>query len=66
MFYALFIYFIGWWFFTPGYKQGIYWIWMGIMFFISTVCMRYKPLPGKSAVLDEVATEEERKEEIPA
>ena len=66
MFYALFIYFIGWWFFTPGYKQGIYWIWMGMMFFISTVCMRYKPLPGKSAVLDEVATEEERKEEIPA
>lgn len=42
LFYTFFIYFIGWWFFTPGYKQGIYWIWSFIIFFISTVCMRPK------------------------
>lgn len=36
--YTFFIYFIGWWFFTPGYKQGIYWIWMLMIIFISTAC----------------------------
>ena len=42
LFYTFFIYFIGWWFFTPGYKQGIYWVWSLIIFFISTVCMLRK------------------------
>ncbi len=40
IFYAFFIYFIGWWFFTPGYKQGIYWFWAYIIFFITTVSMK--------------------------
>lgn len=40
IFYSLFIYFIGWWFFTPGYKQGIYWFWAYIIFFITTVSMK--------------------------
>ena len=44
LFYTFFIYFIGWWFFTPGYKQGIYWVWSLIIFFISTVCMPRKKL----------------------
>jgi hypothetical protein len=44
LFYAFFIYFIGWWFFTPGYKQGIYWIWSLFIFFVSTVCKQRKKL----------------------
>lgn len=40
IFYTFFIYFIGWWFFTPGYKQGIYWFWGYIIFFITTVSMK--------------------------
>lgn len=40
LFYTLFIYIIGWWFFTPAYKQGIYWVWSFIIFCISTVSMR--------------------------
>lgn len=57
MFYSFFIYFVGWWFFTPGYKQGIYWIWMAILFFISTVCMRSKKLPADSPVVDKITSE---------
>lgn len=44
LFYAFFIYFIGWWFFTPGYKQGIYWLWSLFIFFVSTVCKQRKKL----------------------
>lgn len=58
LFYTFFIYFIGWWFFTPGYKQGIYWVWAFIIFFISTVCARSrlsrKRLPAKSSAPEEV------------
>lgn len=45
MFYSFFIYFVGWWFFTPGYKTGIYWVWAAILFAISTLCMRYNRIP---------------------
>ena len=48
LFYTMFIYFIGWWFFTPGYKQGIYWVWSAIVFFISTVSMRMPKVEDKS------------------
>ena len=66
LFYTVFIYFVGWWFFTPGYKQGIYWAWLVMMYFISTVCMKYLPLPANAPVLDKVGSEEEGKEQIPA
>lgn len=68
MFYTLFIYFVGWWFFTPGYKQGIYWVWLAIVFFISTVCMRSQrqldsakapELPADSSVADKVDGQQE-------
>lgn len=39
-FYTFFIYIIGWWFFTPGYKQGIYWLWAYVIFFVTTVSAR--------------------------
>lgn len=38
IFYALFIYQVGWWFFTPGYKQGIYWLWALVMLVFTTIC----------------------------
>lgn len=38
--YTYFIYFIGWWFFTSGYKQGIYCIWGMVIYVVSTVCMQ--------------------------
>lgn len=38
--YTLLIYIIGWWFFTPAYKQGIYWVWSFIIFSITTMSMR--------------------------
>ena len=54
LFYTFFIYFIGWWFFTPGYKQGIYWVWSLVIFTISTVCMWPKMLPADAPVVDKV------------
>lgn len=66
LFYTLFIYFVGWWFFTPGYKQGIYWLWMAALFAITTICMKYLPLPANAPVLDKVSSEEEGKEQVPA
>ena len=40
--YTFFIYFVGWWFFTSGYKQGIYCIWGGLAFIVTTLCS-YNP-----------------------
>lgn len=58
--YTYFIYFVGWWFFTSGYKQGIYCIWGAIIFFVSTVCMcKPKTLPTESAVPDKVNEQEQ-------
>lgn len=46
MFYTFFIYFVGFWFFLAGYKQGIFWAWGVIVWGISTVCrLPSKPLP---------------------
>ncbi|MCQ2105607.1 MAG: oligosaccharide repeat unit polymerase [Fibrobacter sp.] len=36
--YTFFIYFVGWWFFTSGYKQGIYCIWGALVFVVTTIC----------------------------
>jgi len=66
LFYTVFIYFVGWWFFTPGYKQGIYWAWSVMMFAISTACMKYLPLPANAPILDKVDSEEEGQEEVSA
>ncbi|MCF0222302.1 MAG: oligosaccharide repeat unit polymerase [Fibrobacter sp.] len=58
IFYSMFIYFIGWWFFTPGYKQGIYWFWVYIIFFITTVSVKgvkkAESLPADAPVPDKV------------
>lgn len=44
MFYVFFIYFVGFWFFLAGYKQGIFWAWGVLMYGISTLCsIRRRP-----------------------
>ena len=50
--YTYFIYFVGWWFFTSGYKQGIYCIWVMVIFTVSTICT-VKTGSAKPAVLAE-------------
>ena len=50
--YTYFIYFVGWWFFTSGYKQGIYCIWGMVIFTVSTICT-VKTGSAKPAVLAE-------------
>lgn len=49
LFYTYFIYFVGWWFFTSAYKQGLYCAWGMILFFITTVCARQTKLGAKGA-----------------
>ena len=39
MFYVFFIYFVGFWFFLAGYKQGLFWVWGVLIFAISSICM---------------------------
>ncbi len=50
LFYTMFIYLVGWWFFTPGYKQGIYWIWGLLIFIITRVCSMSSSSADQSAV----------------
>ena len=62
--YTYFIYFVGWWFFTAGYKQGIFCIWGAVIYFVSTVCMWQKrgavnELPAEPAVSDKVSEQEQ-------
>ncbi|MBP5246686.1 MAG: oligosaccharide repeat unit polymerase [Fibrobacter sp.] len=38
MLYVFFIYFVGFWFFLAGYKQGLFWIWGVLIYAISTIC----------------------------
>lgn len=53
--YTYFIYFVGWWFFTAGYKQGIFCIWGMVIFVVSTVCSTKGILPADPDVVgDEV------------
>ena len=65
LFYTFFIYFIGWWFFTPGYKQGIYWAWALILFIIPTASMRRKALPAQAPVVDKVECELQAEQQVP-
>lgn len=50
-FYALFIYFVGWWFFTSGYKQGIYCSWAMIAYFIMTCSGKRLKLKSENQTL---------------
>lgn len=68
LFYTLFIYIIGWWFFTPGYKQGVYWAWSFILFCITTASGSgsRNALKAETPVLDKVSCENEREGDIAA
>ena len=48
MFHTFFIYFVGWWFFTSGYKQSIYCMWGVIIYLVTTVCSKRAELPDGS------------------
>lgn len=47
MFYVFFIYFVGFWFFLAGYKQGVFWAWAVLVWMISKICLQPNapPLP---------------------
>lgn len=68
VFYTLFIYIIGWWFFTPAYKQGVYWVWFAILFTVTTVSGSYsrKVLKSETPVLDKVSGENEGEQQVAA
>ena len=40
MFYVFFIYFVGFWFFLAGYKQGVFWAWAVLVWMISKICLQ--------------------------
>lgn len=73
IFYALFIYIIGWWFFTPAYKQGVYWVWFAILFCVTTasVCrtpkeVKAEGLKSETPVLDKVDGENQGEQQVAA
>lgn len=46
MLYTFLIYFVGFWFFIAGYKQGIFWAWGFVVWAVSTICrLPANPLP---------------------
>lgn len=49
--YTFFIYFVGWWFFTAGYKQGLYCIWGFYIFAATTICGGWKRKPAVASEL---------------
>lgn len=53
------------WNFTTGYKQGMYWVWMGFFFMICSCSGgRFRKLPADSSVANEVAVENEGDNQI--
>jgi len=40
MLHTFFTYFVGWWFFTSGYKYGIYCLWFFVICLVTTMCSR--------------------------
>lgn len=54
LFYTFLIYLVGWWWFTAGYKQGIYWVWSLFLFIIPTVCQSRKSLPAEASLSKEL------------
>ena len=66
-FYAFFIYFVGWWFFTSSYKQGIYCVWGLFLFVATSVCVRKLPrkdLSAEPAITDKVNEQEQAQAQI--
>ena len=57
MFYVFFIYFVGFWFFLAGYKQGIFWAWGVIIWMISTICSLHPKALVKSEIQEENCAE---------
>lgn len=64
--YTYFVYFVGWWFFTSGYKQGVYVLWLPVVFFITTVCMGRCKLKADALVCDKVNNEDDAQKNIAA
>lgn len=79
LFYTYFIYFVGWWFFTSGYKQGVYCLWGFVLYLIPTICSRRSEnapgiaegpgrvggaLPGDALLPGEVEREDGRQEDV--
>ena len=65
--YSFFIYFVGWWFFTSGYKQGIYCIWGMLVFAVTTACAWKLPkgrLPADTSVSDKVCGELQAEQQV--
>lgn len=61
--YTLFIYFVGWSFFTTGYKQGLYCIWCAYILVATTICAgrankTRKELPAETALPEEISCEQ--------
>lgn len=71
--YTFFIYFVGWSFFTTGYKQGLYCVWCAFIFIATTICAgRGKSvgcdradLPADAALPDEVSQQDGVQQNIP-
>ena len=65
--YTYFIYFVGWWFFTSGYKQGIYCIWGMVIFVVSTICTEQRCVQDdkseKSSLAEPVVLDKVNKQE---
>ncbi|WP_458449064.1 O-antigen polymerase [Fibrobacter sp.] len=72
LFYTYFIYFVGWWFFTSGYKQGMYCMWGVFLYLVTTICMKNEKreplapecLPADAPLEGEVECERDGKEDV--
>lgn len=38
IFYSLFLYYIGWWWFVEGFKRGLFWLWIYMILFFCWFC----------------------------
>jgi oligosaccharide repeat unit polymerase len=38
IFYSMFLYYIGWWWFVAGYKFGLFWLWVYFIFIATKLC----------------------------
>lgn len=49
--YSLFLYYIGWWWFLEGYKRGLFWLWIYLIFLFTLLCKkREKKIEASSEV----------------
>lgn len=64
-FYTFFLYFVGWWFFTSAYKQGLYCSWAIIAYCIMKCCNKRKgALPAEATLPQEVNCEKETENDV--